>query len=193
VDGVQAVATDMEKHHVAIAFDDTKTSAAALGDALAKGDYPPTGDPRRIAAIPEAGPDRMIVGKTAQGTLFRDYPVFWNQYREYTPRQEVVDQIARIREPFDILIFFGTWSDDSVSEIPKILRILDAVGNPNLKLSLYGVDRAKKEGLGMSERFNIQQVPTTVVLRDGVERGRIVEHPEKTNEEDLLKILRTAR
>jgi hypothetical protein len=41
----------------------------------------------------------------------------------------------------------------------------------------------------MSEKFNIQRVPTTIVLRDGVELGRIVEYPEKSNEEDLLKIL----
>jgi hypothetical protein len=27
------------------------------------------------------------------------------------------------------------------------------------------------------------------VLRDGMELGRIVEYPEKSNEEDLLKIL----
>ena len=35
----------------------------------------------------------------------------------------------------------------------------------------------------------IQRVPTTIVLRTGTELGRIVEYPEKSNEEDLLKIL----
>lgn len=183
------MSTDMEKHVVAIAFDDTKTNAAALRDALTKGDYPPQGEPRPLASMPAAGPERIFVGKLAQGSLFRDYPVFWNHYRDYTPRQDVVEKIAGIRGSFDILIFFGTWCKDSVSEVPKILRVLDAAGNRNLKLALYGVDREKKEGLGMSEKFNIQRVPTTIVLRDGVELGRIVAYPEKSTEEDLLKIL----
>jgi hypothetical protein len=41
----------------------------------------------------------------------------------------------------------------------------------------------------MSEKFSVQRVPTTIVLRDGTELGRIVEYPEKSNEEDLLMIL----
>lgn len=193
MEGVQDVSTDMEKHIVVIAFDDTKTNAAALREALTKGDYPPEGEPRPVAAMPIAGQERILVGKITQGSLFRDHPVFWNHYRDYTPRKDVVEKIAGIRGSFDILIFFGTWCKDSVSEVPKILRVLDAADNKNLKLVLYGVDHARQEGLGMSEKFNIQRVPTTVVLRAGTERGRIVEYPEKSNEEDLLKFLKEAQ
>lgn len=131
-----------------------------------------------------------MVGKTAQGSLLRDYPVFWNGYRDYTPRKDVVERIAAAKGPIDVLVFFGTWCKDSVSEVPKILRTLDMAGNKDLRLTLYGVDRAKKEGLGMSERFDIRRVPTTVVLRDGIELGRIVEYPATSNEEELLKILK---
>jgi thiol-disulfide isomerase/thioredoxin len=189
VDGVRDVSTNMERHLVAIEFDDTKTNPSALRDALTKGGFPPQGEHRPLASMPAAGPERMLVGKTSQGSLFRDYPFFWNRYRDYTPRKDVVDKIAGIHGSFDILVFFGTWCKDSVSEVPKILRILDAAGNKDIKLALYGVDRSKKEGLGMSEKFDIQRVPTTIVLRDGKELGRIVEYPEKSNEEDLLRIL----
>lgn len=181
----------MEKHLVAVAFDDTKTSVAALRDVLAKGDYPPQGEPRPLAAMPAAGPERMLVGKTSQGSLMRDYPVFWNGYRDYTPRKDVVERIASAKGRYDILVFFGTWCKDSVSEVPKILRILDTAGNKDLRLTLYGVDRSKKEGLGMSEKFNVQRVPTMIVLRDGAELGRVVEYPATSNEEELLKILET--
>jgi thiol-disulfide isomerase/thioredoxin len=189
VDGVVNVATDMEKHLVAVAFDDTKTNAAALRDALAKGDYPPQGEPRPLAAMPKPEPGTVLVGKTTQGALMRDVPAFWNGYRDYTPRKDIFGRIASAKGPFDILVFFGTWCKDSVSEVPKILRILDMAGNGDLRLALYGVDRAKKEGLGMSEKFTIQRVPTTIVLRDGIELGRIVEYPATSNEEELLKIL----
>jgi len=41
----------------------------------------------------------------------------------------------------------------------------------------------------MSETFGIRNVPSVVVLRDGIERGRIVERPRRSMEEDLLEIL----
>jgi len=179
----------MEKHWVAIAYDDAKTYVAALREALTKGDYPPQGEPRPLASMPAAGPERMLVGKTTQGNLFRDYPVFWNNYRDYTPRNDVIEQLAGTKGQVDILIFFGTWCKDSISEVPKILRVLDAANDKDIKLTLYGVDREKKEGIGMSDRFGIQRIPTTIVLRNGVELGRIVEYPERSNEENLLKIL----
>jgi len=188
VDGVLEVVTDVETHTVAVAFDDTRTSAAALAEALAKGDYPPEGPPRPLASLP-AAPERLLVGKISQGSLFRDYPSFWNPYRDYTPRQDAVERIAAVRGSYDLLVFFGTWSPDSLREVPRLLRVLDAAGNKDLRLALYGVDREKREGLGMAETFGIRNVPSVVVLRDGIERGRIVERPRRSMEEDLLEIL----
>lgn len=188
MDGVLEVVTDTETHTVAVAFDDTRTSAGALGEALAKGDYPPEGPPRPLASLP-AAPERVLVGKIAQGSLFRDYPSFWNPYRDYTPRKDVVERIAAVRGSYDLLVFFGTWSPDSLREVPRLLRVLDAAFNKDLRLALYGVDREKKEGLGMSEKFGIRSVPAVIVLRDGIERGRIVERPRRSMEEDLLEIL----
>ncbi len=182
------IATDMEKHHVAVAFDDTKTSASALADALSKGDYPPEGAPRPLAAMPAAA-GRMLVGKVSQGALFRDYPAFRDNYGSYTPRQDAVVKIAAVTGSHDILVFFGTWSGDCAKEVPRLLRILDAANNRNLRPALYGVDRDLKEGIGMSERFGIRRLPTTIVLRNGAELGRIVEYPGTSNEEELLKIL----
>jgi len=188
VDGVLEVVTDVETHTVAVAFDDTRTSAAALAEALAKGDYPPEGPPRPLASLP-AAPERLLVGKISQGSLFRDYPSFWNPYRDYTPRQDAVERIAAVRGSYDLLVFFGTWCPDSLREVPRLLRVLDAAGNKDLRLALYGVDREKREGLGMAETFGIRSVPSVVVLRDGIERGRIVERPRRSMEEDLLEIL----
>lgn len=188
VDGVLDVSADMETHTVAVAFDDSRTNEGALADALARGDYPPEGRPRPLASMP-ARTVRMLVGKTSQGALFREYPAFWNSYRDYTPRQDLVEKIAAVRGAWDILVFFGTWCPDSPREVPRLLRVLDAAYNRDLRLALYGVDQEKKEGLGMSEKFGIGKVPTAIVLRDGAERGRIVERPRRSMEEDLLEIL----
>lgn len=137
----------------------------------------------------EAQEAAMLVGETTREGLFREFPTFLDGYRKYTPGKDAVEKIARINGPFDILVFLGTWCGDSISEVPKILKALDAADNQDLRLILYGVDRSMKESLGRSEKFNVRRVPTTIVLRNGTELGRIVEYPQKSSEEDLLKIL----
>jgi len=118
-------------------------SPPALRDALAKGDYPPQGEHRPLASMPAAGPDRMIVGKTSQGSLFGTIPFFWNDYRDYTPRKDLVDKIARRPGvPFDILVFSAPGARASVSEVPKVLRHSMRAGNKNLSFALLpAVDR----------------------------------------------------
>jgi hypothetical protein len=53
--------------------------------------------------------------------------------------------------------------------------LLDAAYNKDLRSPSYGVDRSQKEGLGMSERFEIGASLRRSFLRDGIELGRIVE------------------
>ncbi len=97
MDGVLSVATDVEKHRVAVAYDDARTDVAALRDALTKGDYPPQGEPRPLAAMPLPDPERMIVGeRRPRESLMRDVPAFWTGYRDYTPRKDVVEKIAAV-------------------------------------------------------------------------------------------------
>jgi len=88
-----------------------------------------------------------------------------------------------------VVLFLGTWCKDSISEAPKFLKTYDLAANPNFSLEIYAVNRKKKDGLGMAERFNLERVPTMIFLRDGKEMSRIVEYPKKSMEEDFLRIV----
>lgn len=54
---------------------------------------------------------------------------------------------------------------------------------------MLGVDREKREPSATAEKWNINKVPTVVVLSQGKELGKIVEYPEANWEDDILKIL----
>ena len=133
--------------------------------------------------------ERMLVGKITKEELYREFPVFEKNARNYVPRQEEIRKISAIGENIDIVMFLGTWCKDSVSEAPKLLKVYERADNPNLSLEIYGVDRKKKEGSGLCKRYDTQRVPTVLFFKAGKELGRIIEYPEKSIEEDLLEIV----
>jgi hypothetical protein len=101
-----------------------------------------------------------------------------------------------------ITIFLGTWCDDSKTQVPGILKILDFCGFDTAKLTLVMVSNHEKEYKKSpqheEEGRNIVRVPTIIVQENdfsndkpgqGKEIGRIIECPVVSLEKDLLAIL----
>ena len=181
------------KHTVVVIFDDARTGIEAIKQALSEKGYPPEGEPKWFSSVEKAAPgesqEKMLVGKITKEELFREFPVFENNARNYFPREDVIRKISVIDEKIEIVMFLGTWCKDSVSESPKLLKVYEKADNPKFSLEIYGVDRKKKEGSGLCERYHIQRVPTVLFFKGGKELGRIIEYPEKSIEEDLLEIV----
>jgi len=74
-------------------------------------------------------------------------------------------------------------------KLPKVLKILDFVDFPDDSLTLVNIDRRKKALTNEVEGLNIELVPTIIVYENDKEIGRIIETPEGTLEEDLVKIV----
>jgi rhodanese-related sulfurtransferase/thiol-disulfide isomerase/thioredoxin len=130
----------------------------------------------------------MLVGKITKEELYREFPVFKEKAESYSPNAEIVEKIAKLNQRTSVILFLGTWCKDSISEVPKFLKIYDLAANPNFSLEIYAVNREKKEGMGMAEQFKLERVPTMIFLRDGKEMSRIIEYPKKSMEEDFLRI-----
>lgn len=91
----------------------------------------------------------------------------------------------------DIRLIFvgGSWCGDTKSEFPKLFKILDVLNLSKEKFEIFGVDRDKKLTSKKYSELKIELVPTVVVLKHGVEIGRIEEYPESSWEKDLMIIL----
>ena len=119
----------------------------------------------------------------------------WHNYNAsaYEPGDYISGQLnAIITSPgsnIEFLLFSGSWCGDSESEVPKIFKLFTEAKIPLSKITLYGVDREKKEPEGIAEKYKIKRVPTLVVLKNGKELGRIIEFPAASWEEDIFKIL----
>lgn len=89
----------------------------------------------------------------------------------------------------DITIYMGTWCGDSRKEVPIVIKSLEDAGYDMSRLKIITLNQ-QKQGRNREELGNnIHRVPTIIFSKDGKEKGRIVEHPISTIEQDMLQIL----
>jgi tetratricopeptide (TPR) repeat protein len=147
-----------------------------------------------FTAFPQKEP--RLLGICAVKDLGREPHAVWYKpnYENYTPAAEIVDRLKGLRlERFTLKIVFGSWCGDSKREVPRMMKVLNAIGLPEKNIQLIGVhdsiDVYKQSPQHEERGLNIYRVPTFIVYKKSEEIGRIVEYPVESLERDLLKIL----
>ena len=137
----------------------------------------------------------ILVGSLTRASLktapFAEW--FESQYAKYEPNRADIDKLREPIKGLSLEAYFGTWCGDSRRQIPRLLKVLDAAGFDETRLAMVGLsgrDMEFKQSPGRPERKRlVHRTPTIVVLRGGVEIGRIVETPATTLEADLLAMV----
>lgn len=116
---------------------------------------------------------------------------FVSGYEEYHPSQDVMNELLSI-DPSEIkiILVLGTWCGDSKREVPHFFKILDEIAFPEENLKMIAVDRQKESEVFSMEELGITHVPTFIIINNGFEIGRIVEVPEVSMENHLLKLFK---
>lgn len=142
------------------------------------------------------GKDPVLLGKINKDALSENTYSEWflKNYKDYQPNMVDVANLKEDLSEYTITAFFGSWCGDSKKELPRFYKILDTINFPLERLTVVGVGRTrdnyKQSPGGEEEGLNIHRVPTFIFYKDGKEVNRIVEHPVKTLEDDMAKILR---
>jgi thiol-disulfide isomerase/thioredoxin len=124
-------------------------------------------------------------------TFFMNHWYAANQ-NNYNPNSDAVTELKKLADSIQLLVFMGTWCEDSQFIIPKFFRLIDASGFPANRITLIGVDRNKKTLSHLTEALNVNNVPTIMVMKDGKEMGRVVEYGKSGMfDKDLAEILNT--
>jgi thiol-disulfide isomerase/thioredoxin len=111
-------------------------------------------------------------------------------YDEYMPKPELLRYLNENLKNYSMVVFLGTWCDDSHYLVPKLEKVLDLVGVAPVSLTMYGVDRDKHTKGGEYKTYDITLVPTIILLRDNKEVGRITESVQNNLEGDLVAMIR---
>lgn len=122
--------------------------------------------------------NKVLKGFISRQQLTTDSSFNWfaQNIKGYTPNAGAVDALKSVKDSVYILAFGGTWCDDTKFILPKFYALADAAGLQPDHITLIGVDHSKKTVHSLSETFNIINVPTFIVLKNGQELGRVVEY-----------------
>ena len=134
----------------------------------------------------------MFIGRCLFEDLADDPNFAWmiSGSKNYKVNESVTEELKKILPSCELIIFMGTWCEDTQDELPKLYQtMLYAHCYTNYKM--YAVNREKQSKRNEEKSYNITNVPTIIVMKNGKELGRIVEHPQKSFEQDLLDIVRT--
>ena len=94
----------------------------------------------------------------------------------YSPNADAIAGLKKLSDSLQLVVFMGTWCEDSQFIIPEFYMLMDASGFPANRITLIGVDRSKKTLSHLCEALNVINVPTIIVMKDGKEMGRVVEY-----------------
>ncbi len=108
---------------------------------------------------------------------------------DYKPNQKKIKILRGKLSVYSIVVFMGTWCSDTHEMLPKFYRVLQETGFPMDEVVMYGVEREKTTRSELLQKYGITNLPTIIVIKGGVEAGRITETVKKSVEGDLLKIV----
>ena len=121
---------------------------------------------------------KMLKGTINRALLEKDTAFAWfKESMQYgKPNDAAVTAFQQNKSKFTMLIFGGTWCEDTQNLLPKFYKLVDKSGYPESNITLIAVDRQKQALNNLNITYNITNVPTFIVLKDGKEVGRVVEY-----------------
>ncbi len=126
----------------------------------------------------EANNELTLKGLLNRKVLESDTTFKWfkNNYALGTTDASAVQSFQKNKDRFHVIIFGGTWCEDTQNLLPVFYRLADKSGLPDSSITLIGVDRGKQTLDNLSGAFNIINVPTFIIMHNGKEVGRVVEY-----------------
>jgi thiol-disulfide isomerase/thioredoxin len=139
---------------------------------------------------------KIFKGLISRDILEKDTSFKWyaENRKAFTPDKNAVAALKQNKDSIQLVVFMGTWCEDSHFVIPRFFSLLDAAGYPSDKITLIGVDRNKKTLDNLSEALQITNVPTIIVMKKGKETGRVIEYGKSgLFDKDLGQVINPAQ
>jgi thiol-disulfide isomerase/thioredoxin len=87
-----------------------------------------------------------------------------------------IEAFKKHSKDFTLLVFGGTWCEDTQNLLPVLFRLADKSGYAAKNISLIAVDRKKQDLHDFVKQYHIVNVPVFIVLHKRKEIGRITEY-----------------
>ncbi|MFW6136837.1 MAG: thioredoxin family protein [Candidatus Aminicenantaceae bacterium] len=129
--------------------------------------------------------------KMDEETIRSSLPGFQEKFQNYHPNDRHIEQLHSLNDFIRIEVFFSLECSDSVDYVPVFMKILEKADNPYIEAEYFVIPKDKSQRETYSHQKNITKIPTFILFIDNQEKGRIVEKPATSLEQDLADILST--
>jgi Thioredoxin len=139
--------------------------------------------------------EKSFKGIISRAVMMADTSFKWygEAYKSYSPNPTSIEALQKHKDTIQLLVFMGTWCEDSHFVIPRLFKLTDAAGFSDDRITLIGVDRNKKTLSHLCEALNVTNVPTIIVMKKGKELGRVIEYGSSgLFDKDLTEVLSKA-
>ena len=106
----------------------------------------------------------------------KDFKWYNNSHNGYSVTSNVLNTMEAAKGKYQFVIFGGTWCEDTQFILPKFFKLQEQSGIADKDISFIGVNREKKSLGNLTAAFNIINVPTIIVMKEGKEVGRVIEY-----------------
>jgi len=132
----------------------------------------------------------ILLGVVTRAEVEEAMPGWVSEAMAAEPDLEAAERVVQAAGGAEVVVYLGTWCDDTRRELARLWWALDSLGMPGLpQLTYVAVDRSMTEPADQVAGVDLIRVPTIVVKRGGSELGRIVEESPHGIEIDLLALL----
>ena len=138
------------------------------------------------------GPKPDLVGEVSLDEILARKPGLRSMAEKYRPDPKAIEEIRTLSKPVDILVFFGTWCPVCAQRLPLFLKTVEEASNPMIHVRFIATDADYKQPADLLRAYGVHITPVFIVLRDGMEIGRIDRKPRTSLERDLADILKRA-
>jgi thiol-disulfide isomerase/thioredoxin len=120
---------------------------------------------------------KTLKGILSRELLLNDAEFAWmkSDISWYKPNAECVTNLTAVKDTIQLMVFVGTWCEDSQIVFPQLLKMLDQVGFNMKRLTVIGIDRQKTTLGSLTQALGVTKAPTIMVLKAGKEIGRVEE------------------
>lgn len=146
-----------------------------------------------LLALLYTSASQEMLGDLNKEDIIKNFPSWEERAAVYMPDLDTIEKLQSHTFPINIEVYLGTWCPDSVEHVSSFFKIIEMVDNPLLQVSYVGIPRDEQAREAYIHGKDIQKVPTFIVSVNGQEIGRIIEHPQKSIEEDLAEIFTRKR
>lgn len=139
---------------------------------------------------------KTLKGILSIDVLKNDSAFAWmrNDISWYKPNTAAVTNLKEVKDTVQLLVFVGTWCEDSQIVFPQLLKLCIEAGFDFKRITIIGVDRKKTTLGSLCEALGVTKAPTILVMKAGKEIGRVEEFGTSgLYDKDLSEVLLKAK